>query len=202
MFNDPNNHLDALQKEIDGWEQAQRSWDRQEDRMITEIRELKKQLEEVQLELAQVQAMPFMPWSYPVTFSPPMFPDEPGYREAEHGRNRPACFECIVTEENRDKYQNWFSLPAQWRCTCEVGAECKGPCLRHAHQPSFHPGHREMVHAWSADQAPCFECIDEASDEDPRPWCDCRDEETCPGPCRQQAHFPSFHDQKQPPQGS
>ena len=36
-------------------------------------------------------------------------------------------------------------------------------------------------------QHPCSEC----STEDPRPWCDCREDETCKGPCRQRAHNPN-----------
>lgn len=36
-------------------------------------------------------------------------------------------------------------------------------------------------HSW-----PCPGCIQ--GDEDPAPWCDCRDDETCKGPCRRRAH--------------
>lgn len=36
-------------------------------------------------------------------------------------------------------------------------------------------------------QHPCSEC----STEDPHPWCDCRTDETCKGPCRQRAHDPN-----------
>lgn len=34
----------------------------------------------------------------------------------------------------------------------------------------------------------CRECLD--GSEDPSPWCDCRDDEVCDGPCRQRAHDP------------
>ena len=53
------------------------------------------------------------------------------------------------------------------------------------------PGYREAEHGRRG--APCFECIDVANNEDPSPWCDCRDDETCAGPCRRMAHAPAFH---------
>lgn len=34
----------------------------------------------------------------------------------------------------------------------------------------------------------CPECTHR--DEDPAPWCECRDGETCAGPCRNRAHLP------------
>ena len=37
---------------------------------------------------------------------------------------------------------------------------------------------------------PCVECLTDPT-EDPRPWCDCREDETCKGPCRQRAHNPN-----------
>jgi hypothetical protein len=44
--------------------------------------------------------------------------------------------------------------------------------------------------------AHCPECCHDPScpdGEDPRVWCDCRDDETCKGPCRQRAHDPRQH---------
>lgn len=38
----------------------------------------------------------------------------------------------------------------------------------------------------SAAKTGCQECIE--PDEDPAPWCDCRSDETCKGPCRRRAH--------------
>lgn len=39
------------------------------------------------------------------------------------------------------------------------------------------------------DDTMCDECV--SGDEDPAPWCDCRDDETCTGPCRRRAHDPT-----------
>jgi hypothetical protein len=36
---------------------------------------------------------------------------------------------------------------------------------------------------------PCFECLIDPT-EDPAPWCDCRSDEECKGPCRRRAHAP------------
>jgi hypothetical protein len=54
------------------------------------------------------------------------------------------------------------------------------------------PGYRHGEHGRS--RPPCYECVDD--DEYPAPWCDCREDETCKGPCRRQAHDPSFHNRR------
>ena len=62
---------------------------------------------------------------------------------------------------------------------------CQGQCF------PGEPGYRHSEH--SRQTPPCYECIDVANDEDPAPWCDCQEGETCKGPCRKYAHDPSFH---------
>jgi hypothetical protein len=49
------------------------------------------------------------------------------------------------------------------------------------HAAGLHPGCE-----W-----PCNECL--SPNEDPAPWCDCRDDEQCKGPCRKRAHNPQVH---------
>lgn len=40
----------------------------------------------------------------------------------------------------------------------------------------------------TANAPSCMECI--FGNEDPAPWCDCRSDERCKGPCRRRAHDP------------
>lgn len=48
--------------------------------------------------------------------------------------------------------------------------------------------HQDAVEV-AAEMVVALHC-DECCDEDPAPWCDCRDDETCKGPCRKRAHDP------------
>jgi predicted nucleic acid-binding Zn-ribbon protein len=49
-------HLYALQQEMDGYERGMASMERQMDKMIYEIRDLKQTIVELELELARVRA--------------------------------------------------------------------------------------------------------------------------------------------------
>lgn len=46
--------------------------------------------------------------------------------------------------------------------------------------------YREILEHYGCMGTPCRECLD--GTEDPAPWCDCWDDETCKGPCRRRAH--------------
>ncbi len=87
-------------------------------------------------------------------------PGEPGYRHGEHERRVPPCYECVGISSFKHDQD-----PDTW-CECGPKETCKGPCRRHAHDPSFH----SMPYAFSEEQCwaqypgTCPDC------SEARPW--------------------------------
>lgn len=57
------------------------------------------------------------------------------------------------------------------------------PLLPEEPQPRGEARIRVSANTW-----PCVNCLTDPH-EDPRPWCDCLEDETCAGPCRRKAHL-------------